>query len=310
MNDNFKVSDDLRKMMTNEQVIWSGRPKKICFFLECVFNPMLIFAAIWFVFDFTFIGSVFSDGIDFSDSSNLAILGFFALHLMPVWFYLGGVLFSFRKLRHTEFVITKNGIYVTGGMFTKQYSFKPFYDIVSVNVKRGFFDSMLGVGDVYVYCSEACTTNRNTSSFYIMDISDYQQVANLIERCLAEEHDRIRRNNNASYYHNNQNPQQVINAAFQTVFNSKRNTQQPPSYNPQTPPQQNPTYNSQSNQPQQTYQNQNYNHPYNTADYSSNPDFTGENCDTHNGYEVNYGNYDYDSWDAPNLKKEKDIWED
>lgn len=55
----------------------------------------------------------------------------------------------------------------------------------------------------------------------------------------------------------------------------------------------------------------NYNaNPQNfNSDYSSNPGFTGENCDTHDGYEVNAGSNNYDSWDNPKAKKEKDSWD-
>lgn len=42
MYDDYKVSDDLKSMMNNERIVWSGRPKKSCFVLECIFNPMLI----------------------------------------------------------------------------------------------------------------------------------------------------------------------------------------------------------------------------------------------------------------------------
>ena len=98
MYDDYKVSDDLKNMMNNERIVWSGRPKKSCFVLECIFNPMLIFAFIWFMFDFMFISQIFSSDLSELDSSVWMFVGFFALHLMPVWIYLGGVIFSFRKL--------------------------------------------------------------------------------------------------------------------------------------------------------------------------------------------------------------------
>ena len=34
MYDDYKVSDDLKSMMNNERIVWSGRPKKSCFVLE------------------------------------------------------------------------------------------------------------------------------------------------------------------------------------------------------------------------------------------------------------------------------------
>ena len=32
----------------DEKVLWAGRPDKLCFILEGIFNPMLPFALIWF----------------------------------------------------------------------------------------------------------------------------------------------------------------------------------------------------------------------------------------------------------------------
>ena len=74
-------------------------------------------------------------------------------------------------------------------------------------------------------------------------------------------------------------------------------------------------YNNQRNAYYNQNKNQNYNGNYNAnpqnfnSDYSSNPGFTGENCDTHDGYEVNAGSNNYDSWDNPKAKKEKDSWD-
>ena len=136
MYNDYKVSAELQSMITNERIVWAGRPKKSCFVLECVLNPMLIFAFIWFMFDFMFISQMFSSDLSELDSSVWMFVGFFALHLMPVWIYLGGVIFSFRRLKNTEYAITDRGIYVTSGCFAKQYNFKPFTDLSHVYILR------------------------------------------------------------------------------------------------------------------------------------------------------------------------------
>ena len=46
MYNDYKVSDDLKSMMNNERIVWSGRPKKSCFVLECIFNPMLAYGCL------------------------------------------------------------------------------------------------------------------------------------------------------------------------------------------------------------------------------------------------------------------------
>ena len=278
MYNDYKVSDDLKSMMNNERIVWSGRPKKSCFVLECIFNPMLIFAFIWFMFDFMFISQIFSSDLSELDSSVWMFVGFFALHLMPVWIYLGGVIFSFRKLKNTEYAITDKGIYSTNGCFSKQYNFKPFTDLSHVYIHRGIFDQWLGVGDVISECHHYAAVrsgSRHSDNFTISDIPDYVEVCNIIKK-------------------------------YQTDIYA--DTQFPNDYRPQSNHGYNTNYYPNNGQ---NFGNGNYNaNPQNfNSDYSSNPGFTGENCDTHDGYEVNAGSNNYDSWDNPKAKKEKDSWD-
>lgn len=43
-----EISPDLIAMKSpNEAVFWHGRPAKLCFILEAIFNPMLVFAILW-----------------------------------------------------------------------------------------------------------------------------------------------------------------------------------------------------------------------------------------------------------------------
>ena len=47
---------DLELMVgKDEKVLWAGRPDKLCFVLEGIFNPMLPFALIWFLIDSVFL---------------------------------------------------------------------------------------------------------------------------------------------------------------------------------------------------------------------------------------------------------------
>lgn len=311
MYNDYKVSDDLKSMMNNERIVWSGRPKKSCFVLECIFNPMLIFAFIWFMFDFMFISQIFSSDLSELDSSVWMFVGFFALHLMPVWIYLGGVIFSFRKLKNTEYAITDRGIYVTSGCFAKQYNFKPFTDLSHVYIHRGVLDQMLGVGDVISEChhyaysrTNSTSTSSHSSGFNITDIPDYVEVCNLIKKYQTDIYA-------DTQFPNDYRPQG--NHGYNTKYYPNGGVNPNNFYGQNSNP--NAYYNNQRNAYYNQNKNQNYNGNYNAnpqnfnSDYSSNPGFTGENCDTHNGYEVNAGSNNYDSWDNPKAKKEKDSWD-
>lgn len=183
-NDIDSYDSDLKAMVGNdENILWRGRPDKKCFILESIFNPMLPFALIWGILDLSVIGFTFNK----VDGMQWFILIFLAIHMMPVWIYIGGVLMSFRKYRNTAYIVTDKGIYISSGLFSKQFEMKPFTDLSHINIHRGIFDQFLGVGDVVMTCSHNIFTSENSHShshrgMTICDIRDYQEVFKLVKQ--------------------------------------------------------------------------------------------------------------------------------
>ena len=176
----------------DEKILWQGKPNKRCFILEGIFNPLLPFALLWLLFDSLFIAA-FISGAASSNTPAFSIfpLIFFLFHLMPVWIYLGGILFVFRKYQHTEYIITDKGVYVSGGLFSYTCNMKPFTELARVNIHRGIIDQMIGVGDIVL-------TSNNVADLYssnvrvngrpldigttIADIKDYRKVFEIIKK--------------------------------------------------------------------------------------------------------------------------------
>ena len=178
-----------------EQILWRGRPDKRCYVLEGIFNPLLPFALLWLLFDslfiFAFLG--FSSNIDKAEfNSSFAIIPvatFFLLHLMPVWIYLAGILFIFKKYKHTEYIITDKGVYISGGLFSYTCQMKPYTEISRINIHRGIFDQNLGVGDVvFSGVDDESAPNMRVNGrpvslgLSIADIPDYQKVFELVKK--------------------------------------------------------------------------------------------------------------------------------
>ena len=182
-NDIDSYDSDLKAMVGNdENILWRGRPDKKCFILESIFNPMLPFALIWGILDLTVVGFAFGKG----SGIELFILAFMAIHLMPVWIYIGGVLMSFRRYRNTAYLVTDKGVYISSGVFSKQFEMKPFTDLSHINIHRGIFDQFLGVGDVVTVCGHNGFNTANSHAhshrgMSICDISDYQEVFKLLK---------------------------------------------------------------------------------------------------------------------------------
>jgi len=165
----------------NEEILWSGKPDKKCFILESIFNALLPFALVWGIIDFSIIGVALSS----KDAPAVFIIPFFALHLMPVWIYLGGVCFSYVKYKNTEFAVTNKGIYCSGGILTQNFEHKPFTELSHVNMHRGVIDRILGVGDVTVTSNQDGYNFRNSRTAFrgisICDIPDFESVYHLIK---------------------------------------------------------------------------------------------------------------------------------
>ena len=169
-----------------EKILYAGKPDKKCYIFESIFNPLLPFAALWGLFDMFFIGAAFSS--DKVDEAAFFIIPFMALHMMPVWLYLGGALLSFRRYRNTAYIVTDKAIYASGGIFARTYKSKPFAELSHVDLHRGIFDQWFGVGDIITTSAQAnpATLNgRRTSTnagISIDSIANYAEVYKLVKQ--------------------------------------------------------------------------------------------------------------------------------
>lgn len=164
---------------SNEKILYEGKPNKKCFIFESIFNPLLPFALIWGIIDFGIIGRALLA----QDSSNVLffLIPFMLLHLMPVWLYFGGVLFTTLKYRNTAYIVTDKAIYVSSGLFTRNFNTKPFAELSHINLHRGIFDQIFNVGDI-VATTNQLTTNGKTTAITISSISDYVDVYNMVKK--------------------------------------------------------------------------------------------------------------------------------
>ena len=193
MFNNYAKSELELMVGSNEKILWKGKPNKRCFILEGIFNPMLPFALVWFLFDSLFIATFIGGAATSGAPAVFSIfpLIFFLFHLMPVWIYLGGVIFVFRRYQHTEYIVTDKGVYISGGLFSYTCNMKPFTELARVNIHRGIIDQIIGVGDVVL-------TSNNVADLYssnirvngrpldvgttIADIKDYRKVFEIIKK--------------------------------------------------------------------------------------------------------------------------------
>lgn len=158
----------------DETIMYEGKPDKTCFIFESIFNPMLPFALVWAAIDIGFMG--------LDKEFMTSFLGlFFLLHMAPVWIYLFGVFFTFRKYRNANYIVTDKGVYVSSGIFTMNLEAKTFQELSRINLHRGIFDQFFNVGDVVITTNQF-GRNQTPSVISIESIENYSEVFKMVKK--------------------------------------------------------------------------------------------------------------------------------
>lgn len=167
--------NELKSMIgMDETILYEGKPDKKCFIFESILNPLLPVAIIWAVLDMSFMG--FAVG-----GMQKIMIPFMLIHMMPVWIYLGGVIFSFRRYKNTYYVVTDHAVYVSSGIFTMNLQEKTFAELSRVNLHRGIFDQMFNVGDIQITTNQF--TKKNVPAVItISSISNYTEVYQMVKK--------------------------------------------------------------------------------------------------------------------------------
>ena len=122
-----------------------------------------------FVFQFLF------EGI------GLIIIIFLTIHMIPVWIYLIGVIFSVRKYRNTYYIVTDHAVYVSGGIFAIHLQNKTFAELARVDIHRGIFDQIFNVGDIKL-TSNQFKGDNSPACIGIDCVSNYSELFQLINK--------------------------------------------------------------------------------------------------------------------------------
>ncbi len=181
----------------SETIMWKGHPDKKCFIMESIFNPMLFFSLIWLLFDLTFISALINSMMPSPDADVpnpgitdfLPYILFFSIHLMPVWIYLGGIIGSIINHKKETFLLTDKAVYIYHGGLGSTIMRIEYRDIEYISFKRGLFDNIFGVGDIYFnrYNEISYSRKRNQRNMFIFkDIPDFERVYQKAVRLLQE----------------------------------------------------------------------------------------------------------------------------
>lgn len=178
-------SNDVSPLVADETEIWSGKPKKSAFLLNNIL-AMAPVAIIWLAFDSVFIVAIVYGILTGQIPMGMIIVfvGFFALHLAPVWMWLGNVLTANRKWKNTKYYVTDKRIIIKNGLVGENFQTIYYKDISNVNMHVGILDKILGVGDIHFELGMTGNTRTGTASF--LDLENYMEIYPKIQKIVLD----------------------------------------------------------------------------------------------------------------------------
>lgn len=172
-NDNTNQMHEIDDVLTDgEKILWRGKPNKTSYIWAAVLKMMPI-ALLWLAIDGGFIAMMLTS--DETPTEMLwFIIPFFAIHLAPVWIWIGNIVKAVAEIKNIEYAITDRRVIVRSGMVGIDFKFINHTEIDSVNVKVSLVDKLCKVGDVYI--------NSTSNSAVLFDLTDPYYVAKNLQK--------------------------------------------------------------------------------------------------------------------------------
>ena len=167
-------------LSAGESILWRGKPKRSAF-IATKSLTMLPIAVIWLVLDLSFIGTVFSAG------EMLGILiPFFALHLMPVWIWLGNVVTAGRRWKNTNYYVTDRRIIIQGGFFAVNEVSLFYKELRNAQLRIGLLDKLFGTGDIVFDNGMIMHNSKHSRPYVFEDLTDAQEVYRRVQKVILD----------------------------------------------------------------------------------------------------------------------------
>ena len=193
LNNETKIKTPEDLLTSGEKVLWKGKPKKTSYVLGKSIKLMPI-AIIWGLIDLTILVAVFSQD-DLPGFMYLVLLGFFAVHLMPVWIWLGSMIKAAKEMNSIQYMITNKRIIEVRGTHSLYFSAEiKLNNIENTTLKISFIDKILKVGDIYITAEKAKT-------IVLFDIPNSEFIRERLENLINDKNEE--NSEKSEFYKNN-----------------------------------------------------------------------------------------------------------
>ena len=135
-------------LQPTEKILWKARPKKFAYMMSKSIAMMPV-ALIWLVLDLTVLIFIFS-APNLPAFLPVFLVGFFALHLTPVWIWLGQIIKASKEMNSIEYAITNKRVLEVRGKTRYIHASIKLAEIEDAVLSKNFIDKMLKVRDIYI----------------------------------------------------------------------------------------------------------------------------------------------------------------
>ncbi len=168
-------------LAAGEAILWRGKPKKSAFIASRSLT-MLPIAVIWLIIDMGFISNAFSGG-----EMLFFLIPFFALHLMPVWIWLGSTLTAGKRWKNTMYYVTNRRIIIQSGFLAVNEKSLFYKDMANAQLHIGLMDKLFGTGSIVLDDGYYDSRNRrNQPGSRLEHLEDAQSAYNRIQKTILD----------------------------------------------------------------------------------------------------------------------------
>ena len=180
MNEEYSYSQPVPGLAAGEAILWRGKPQKKAFIASRSLT-MLPIAIIWLIFDLSFIANAFGGG-----GMVFFMIPFFALHLMPVWIWLGSTITAGKRWQNTMYYVTNRRIIIQGGYLAVNETSVFYKDIRNAQMQIGLIDKMCGTGSILLDNGYYDRRNRHHPGSKLEHLEDPQNAYQRIQKTIMD----------------------------------------------------------------------------------------------------------------------------
>lgn len=168
-------------LAAGESILWRGKPKRSAF-IATKSLTLLPIALIWLLLDLNFMIPAFGTG-----QMLTFMIPFFALHLMPVWVWLGSALTAGKRWQNTNYYVTNRRIIIQGGFLAVNEQSLYYKDIQNVQMRIGLLDKVFHTGDIVFDNGFVYTGRRQRTSIPTFeDLENPQEVYRRVQQVVLD----------------------------------------------------------------------------------------------------------------------------